>query len=144
MARFHHPAREAAGSPSNAQRRAGGFTLLELIVAVALIVAIAAIAIPAYRGHVAASRDSVVVNAMTSMAVFQEDLRLRTGAYGGGVYDASTGNKTLTNAIGWAPRADDGTVYVVVANGGASWRATATTATGKRLCRVFPERTPCS
>ena len=144
MARFRHPARKAANGPLNVQRRADGFTLLELIVAVALIVAIAAIAIPAYRGHVAASRDSVIVNAMTSMAVFQEDLRLRTGAYGGGVYDANAGNKTLTNAIGWAPRTDDGTVYVVVANGGASWRATATTAAGKRLCRVFPERTPCS
>lgn len=144
MVCLRRPARETANGPSDAQRRADGFTLLELIVAVALIVAIAAIAIPAYRGHVAASRDSVIVNAMTSMAVFQEDLRLRTGAYGGGVYDANAGNRTLTDAIGWAPRTDDGTVYVVVANGGASWRATATTATGKRLCRVFPERMPCS
>lgn len=122
---------------------ARGFTLLELIAAVALIVVIAAIAVPVYRGHVAASRDAAVVNQMTSMAVFQEDLRLRTGAYGSGRYDAAAGDRTLTAAIGWAPRTDDGTAYVVVANGGASWQATATTAAGRRLCRVFPARTPC-
>ena len=124
--------------------RSAGFSLLELLVAVAVILVIAAVAVPVYRGHISTSRDSAVVNAMTTMAIFQEDLRLRTGAYGSGGYDAQTGDTSLTDAIGWRPTTDDGTVYVVTANGATSWRVTATTDSGRTLCRVFPAREPCS
>ena len=120
-----------------------GFSLLELLVAVVVIVAVAAIAIPAYRGHVATARDGALLNRMTSMAVFQEETRLRTGAYGAGVYDAAGGLDTLKTAIGWRP-GEDATVYRVVANGGTSWTVTATDASGRSLCRVFPAGEECS
>ena len=120
-----------------------GFSLLELLVAVAVVVVITAIAVPVYRGHVSTSRDSAVVNAMTTMAIFQEDLRLRTGVYGSGRYDAAAGDTSLTDAIGWRPMADDGVSYVVTATGATSWRVTATMASGHSLCRVFPAREPC-
>lgn len=121
-----------------------GFSLLELLVVVAVIAAVTAIAVPAYRAHVATARDSALVNAMTTMSVFQEDVKLRTGAYGSGRYDAAAGDTTLTDAIGWRPSAMDGTVFVVVAAGDASWTVTATSRSGHRLCRVFPSRKPCS
>ena len=121
-----------------------GFSLLELLVAVAVIAAITAIAVPAYRAHVATARDGALLNAMTAMSVFQEDVKLRTGAYGSGRYDAAVGDTTLTDAIGWRPSATDGNVFVVTAAGGASWTVTATTPSGHRLCRVFPSRKPCS
>lgn len=118
------------------------FSLLELLAVVAVIAAITAIAVPAYRGHVATARESALVNAMTTMAVFQEDVKLRTGAYGAGRHDAAAGVTTLADAIGWRPNAEDGTVYVVTA-GDASWTVTATAPSGHRACRVFPARAPC-
>lgn len=123
--------------------RPRGFSLLELVVVVAVIVAITAIAVPAYRGHVATARDSALVNAMTTMSVFQEDVKLRTGAYGSGRYDAAGGDTSLTDAIGWRPSAANGNVFVVTAAGDASWTVTAITPAGHRLCRVFPSRRPC-
>ena len=124
------------------RRRCAGFSLLELLVAAAIIVAIAAIAIPAYRGYVAAARDGALLNRMTSMAVFQEETRLRTGAFGAGVHDPANGVDTLRAAIGWQP-GEDATTYRVVANGARSWTVTATDATGRSLCRVFPAGDAC-
>lgn len=139
---------EVAGATSGSTRLpdvAGrkGFSLLELLIAVAVIVVIAAIAVPAYRGYTAAARDSVLVNQMRSMSAFQEDAKLRTGTYGGGTHDAAADVRSLTESIGWAPSSDDGTIYVVVADGATSWTATATDATGRQLCRAFPSGEPC-
>lgn len=120
-----------------------GFSLLELLIAVVVIAVIAAIGIPMYRGYVATARDGVMVNQMTSMSVFQEDTRMRTGAYGAGDYDAAKGITTLEDAIGWAPSGDDGIVFSVTASG-TSWTVTATDASGRVLCRVFPAGDPCS
>lgn len=119
------------------------FSLIELLVVVAVIGVIAAIAVPAYRSHVATARDSALLQAMTTMGVFQEDVKLRKGVYGSGRYDPAAGDTSLTDAIGWRPGAADGTVYVVVAAGDASWKVTATSASGHRLCRVFPAGTRC-
>lgn len=124
-------------------RRTPGFSLMELLVVVAVIAALTAIAVPAYRAHVTTARDSALLNAMTTMSVFQEDFKLRTGAYGTGRFDAAAGDTTLTDAIGWRPSAPDGTVFVVTAAGDASWSVTATSASGRRLCRIFPSRKPC-
>lgn len=124
------------------RRRCAGFSLLELLVAAAIIVAIAAIAIPAYRGYVATARDGALLNRMASMAVFQEETRLRTGAFGAGVHDPANGVDTLRAAIGWQP-GDDATTYRVVADGAISWTVTATDATGRSLCRVFPAGDDC-
>ena len=124
------------------RRRCAGFSLLELLVAAAILVAIAAIAIPAYRGYVATARDGALLNRMASMAVFQEETRLRTGAFGAGVHDPANGVDTLRAAIGWQP-GDDPTTYRVVADGARSWTVTATDATGRSLCRIFPAGDDC-
>ncbi len=113
------------------------------MIAVALVIAIATIGIPVYRGYVATARDGALVSRMASMSVFQEDTRLRTGAYGAGVHNAAQGVATLANAIGWSPSGDDAVVYAVTANGATSWTVTATDASGYRLCRVYPGGAPC-
>lgn len=121
-----------------------GFSLVELLIAVAVIVVIAAIGIPLYRGYVDTAGESVLMSQMAAMAVFQEDTRLRTGAYGAGSFDRARGINTLTAAIGWQPSAGDDTVYVVAADGGASWMVTARARDGPALCRAFPANAPCT
>ena len=123
--------------------RGSGFSLLELLIAVAVIVVIAAIAVPAYRDYVATARDAALVRQVTTMVVFQEDLKLRTGRYGAGVHDTANGISTLAEAIDWRPSANDDVVYEVSADGGDSWTVTATDASGRRICRVFPDGKSC-
>ena len=120
-----------------------GFSLLELLIALAVIVVIAAIAVPAYRGHVATARDAALVRQVTTMVVFQEDRKLRTGRYGAGVHDTANGISTLAEAIDWMPSGEGDVVYEVAANGGDSWTVTATDASGRRICRVFPGGKSC-
>lgn len=123
---------------------AAGLSLLELLIAVVILVAVVGIAVPAYRGYVAAARDGALLQRLQALQVFQEDLRLRSGSYGSGRYDAGAGVATLSAAIGWAPSGDDDAVYAVVANGGTSWTATVRDASGRQLCRVFPGSRPCT
>ena len=123
--------------------RRRGFSLLELLVVMALLVAIVAIAVPAYRGYVATARDGALLQRLLALRVFQEDVRLRTGSYGSGRYDAAAGVATLNTAIGWEPNGDEDVVYTVTANGGTSWTGTVRDAGGQALCRVFPGNRPC-
>lgn len=120
-----------------------GFSLLELLIVLAIIAVVAAIAVPVYRDYVATARDAALVRQVTTIEVFQEDFKLRTGTYGAGRYDAANAIATLTTAIDWAPSSDDGVVYEVTANRGESWTARATDSTGRTICRVFPGGRPC-
>lgn len=123
--------------------RLAGFSLVELLVAVAVVALLAAIAVPIYRDYTATARDSVLLNQINSMAVFQEDTRLRTGQYGAGEYDGARGVNTLRTTIGWAPATDDGRTYAVTADAGRSWTVTATDPSGRSRCRVFPADEEC-
>ena len=127
-------------SPELRQR---GFSLLELVIAVAIVAALAALAVPAYRGYMDTARDAALAAQMDSIALFQEDLRLRTGSYASGRYDAARGDRSLADALGWEPSADDGNIYAVTAEA-ARWSVSATDAGGRTLCRVYPARTPCA
>lgn len=120
-----------------------GFSLLELLIVLAIIAVVAAIAVPIYRDYVGTARDAALVRRVTTIEVFQEDYKLRTGAYGAGRYDAAGGVATLTDAIDWKPSSDDGVVYEVTSNRGESWTARATDSTGRTVCRVFPGGRPC-
>lgn len=120
-----------------------GFSLLELLIVLAIIAVVAAIAVPIYRDYVATARDAALVRQVTTIEVFQEDHKLRTGTYGAGSYDAANGIATLTAAIDWKPSSDDGVVYEVTASRGETWTARATDSAGRTICRVFPGGRPC-
>lgn len=120
-----------------------GFSLVELMIAIAVLGIIAAIAVPLYRGYIESAATGALVNDVATMEVFQEDVMLRTGTYAEGTYDARAGDTSLTDAIGWRPRADTGAVYIVEAATASSYQVTATDAQGRSVCRIMPARTPC-
>lgn len=123
--------------------RADGFSLLELLIAAAMLAILMAVAVPAYRGYVESAAIGALVNGMATMGPFQEEVMLRTGAYAGGTHDPAAGDMSLATAIGWRPATDAGTVFVVDASAGASYRVTATDAQGRTVCRVWPAGAPC-
>ena len=125
--------------PGSAKR---GFSLLELMVAMAILAAIAAVAVPAYRGYVENAATSVLMHGIATMAAFQEEARLSGGVYVSGAHDPARGDTSLAAAIGWRPANDDA-VYVVDASAETSYRVTATDAQGRTICRIMPARTPC-
>ncbi|HSH48349.1 MAG TPA: type IV pilin protein [Halomonas sp.] len=59
----------------------GGFTLVELLIIVMVIGILAAVAIPAYYGHVERSRRSDAVTALMSLAQAQERFMASHGEY---------------------------------------------------------------
>lgn len=59
-----------------------GFTLMELMITVVVIGILAAIAIPAYTGHVTRTKRSEAVTALQTVALYEEKLMAERGHYG--------------------------------------------------------------
>jgi general secretion pathway protein G len=59
----------------------GGFTLVELILAVAILSLVASIAIPMYRGYVAESRIHVVIHEIRQIELLVQNFALDEGVY---------------------------------------------------------------
>jgi type IV pilus assembly protein PilE len=120
--------------------RSGGFTLVELMVAVAIVAIIAAVALPAYNEYIATSREGVLVTNIASIEIFQEDFRLRTGNYLTAAADAAA----IEAAIGWAPEGDEpGTTYSIAAGPAGSYQVTATSPAGTTGCMRLPDGVRC-
>ena len=80
-----------------------GFSLAELMIAIAILGIIGVIAMPLYRGYLESAATGALINDVATMEVFQEDVMLRTGTYAEGTYDARAGDISLTDATGWRP-----------------------------------------
>ena len=119
--------------------RLAGFSLLELLVVVALVALIATLALPAYDGYIRTSREGALVADVGTMEVFQEDHRLRTGSY----LQTAANVDEIADTIGWRPKADSGTVYSIAPGGDDSYRVTAVSAAGTRVCMEMPARRRC-
>lgn len=118
---------------------AAGFSLMEMLVAVAIIGLLASVALPAYNDYIKTSEEATLTASMTTMELFQEDFRLRTGAY---AVDLAT-KAAIATAIDWNPR--DENLYAIAdsADATALYEVTATSPTGLVLCIEFPLKDRC-
>ncbi len=62
-------------------RRPRGFTLIELMVAVAVLAILSAVALPAYNGYITRSRVPVALDALSAYQVRMEQVFQDTGGY---------------------------------------------------------------
>ena len=76
---------------------AGGFSLMELMLAVLLIGLLAAIARPTWRSYQVDATSAVPTANVQSMALFQEDYRIRYGSYATDLTD----QQQIAEVLGW-------------------------------------------
>jgi prepilin-type N-terminal cleavage/methylation domain-containing protein len=106
-------------------RRQSGFTLIEIMIAVAILAIIAAIAIPAYQGYILESRYGAALQDMRQMQLILDDLASDNdlGALDGddtsalGIYMANDGSIVIddsgTTPAGTTPWLDPwGNIYI--------------------------------
>lgn len=93
-----------------------GFTLIELMITVAILSIITAIAIPAYNGYIAEARISTARSNIDSLRLFLEDYRLDNDCYtvNCGSSTTYTGIANIENVYGWNPRHDDSDLEYVL------------------------------
>ncbi len=97
------------------EQSAQGFSLIELMIAVAILSVLALIAIPAYNGYTREARYGAARANMGSLRISLEDFRLDNATYrvdGADSYDP----EAKVAALGWSPDGDgDNYVYTVTA-----------------------------
>lgn len=118
--------------------RGQGFTLLEMMIAVAILAILAGVGIPTYNGYLDNSREAKLISNIATIEVFQENHRLKTGSY------ATVGANlaAITAAIDWEPQTNDNITYVLAASG-TGYSITATDDQGKSVCMIYPDKTRC-
>ena len=116
-----------------------GFTLLEMVVAVAILAIISVIGLQVYSGYIGNANAAVLAQNIDGIRPFEEDTKLRTGSYAGGTYNKAGGITTLTTNVGWAPSEQNTNIVYQVAtvSSGTGYRVTATTADGQSLVKCF-------
>ncbi len=101
------------------QQKHRGFTLVELMIVLAILSVIGAIAIPMYIGYVEEGRLSAVRGNVEPLRLALEDFFLENGTYATGSWLADGSDTSLEANINWHPDGDGGLYDYVVAAGAA-------------------------
>ena len=84
--------------------RQAGYTLIELMVTIAIIGVLAAIAIPAYQGYISSGKEGTARTNARALAGFLETYYYENDSYVAGEYTETT--DTLTAVLDWRPEGD--------------------------------------
>ncbi len=116
-----------------------GFTLLEVLVVMGIVVMLSSIAWPHWQKHVTSSQQAVLVANIHSMSFFQESYKLRRGTYAVGL----AGRDEISSTLGWVMEAEDGTTYEIIESDGSFYQVVAIDSYGVSVCLHMPSRQQC-
>ena len=108
-----------------------GFTLIELMITVAILGVLAGIAIPAYNGYIKTAKMSEAHNNLAALRLAEEENYLETNSY----FFGNTTAQVAANSNGlWsATKGSDGFNFDYVVTASSGWTATATPIIGTSL-----------
>ena len=107
-----------------------GFTLLELMITVAIVAILAAISIPAYKGYITSAKMTEAHNNLAALRLAQEEFFLENNRY----FTGANYGDINTNSGGLWERNGTNFAYLVSSTSVSStWSATATGTTGSIL-----------
>ena len=99
----------------NTNKHHQGFTLIELMITIAIIGILSAIAVPVYNGYIESSKVGTAKQNAVTLAGFEDTYFYENERYLAGTYIPG-GADTLTAALEWKPSGDqDQFKYVVTA-----------------------------
>ena len=112
------------------KKHALGFTLIEVMMAAAIIAVLAAVAFPSYRDYVVRSSRSAAQGELLELLNLQEKIYLNSSAYATSMTNAYNG--TSAGGLGKTGTSQDGkyTIAFVAGNTGQVYTITATPVTG--------------
>mgnify|MGYP001427698800 FL=1 len=121
--------------------KSSGVSLIELMIAVAVIGIVSAIAIPMFSDYSDTARQGVMRNNIETIRLFEEERKLSEGAYVAGTYDPADPDDAagLKTVLGWEPRTtDDNITYVIDNVTSNGYRVTATDTEGNTVSVTSP------
>ena len=113
-----------------------GFTLIELMITVAILGVLTTVAIPAYNGYILTAKMSEAQNNLAALRLAQEEFFLENNRYFFGA-DADA-IKTDSGDLWIATKGSDGYNFDYVVTLSSGWTATATGKVGRSLEGVPP------